>query len=218
MSQRANDLLLVIGDKNFSSWSMRPWLALKHSGLKFTEKQVVLDSPDATRKILKFSPTGKVPALIHGKTTIWDSMAICEYINELAPRANLLPANPQLRALARSYIAEMHSGFSDLRSQLSMDIRLKIKAYHLVPGTVSDIRRISHLWEKALKKSGGPFLFGGFTIADAFYAPVVLRFESYGIDLSSKFCQNYQKNILKNEHVKNWIEHAKREKLFRPKF
>ncbi len=208
-------LTLVIGDKNLSSWSMRPWLALKHSGLSFKEKKIFLDKPNSKKEILKVSPSGKVPALIDGKTIVWDSLAICEYIAELAPSVNLLPEDARVRAVARSYISEMHSGFQSLRSQMSMDIQLKIKMNHLTSQTIADIERIVELWKSALRNSGGPYLFGQFTIADAFYAPVVMRFHSYGVTLKDRHCKKYVRQMLDNKHIKEWVTEAKKEKSVR---
>ncbi len=163
-----HSLLLVIGDKNLSSWSMRPWLVLKATKLPFREVKILLDRPDTARKIRRVSPTGKVPVLIHGKTVIWDSLAICEYLHELAPDKDLWPKDASERAIARSYVSEMHSGFPHIRSQLSMDITLRTKIKHLNDSTKLEIERVLALWSDALKKSGGPYLFGNFGIVDSF--------------------------------------------------
>lgn len=211
-------LQIVIGDQNLSSWSMRPWLALKASGLPHKQIKILLDRPDTARKIAEHSPTGKVPALRHGDLTVWDSLAICEYIAELAPDKNLWPQNPQWRALARSYVAEMHSGFHSLRNQCGMDINLKINMNHLLPQTVNDIQRITAMWSQALKMSGGPYLFGEFGIVDAFFAPVVTRFETYGIDVRDPQLRRYIQTVLKNPHMKEWIAGAKKEKPYRLRF
>jgi glutathione S-transferase len=202
------DLTLVIGDKNLSSWSMRPWLVVKASGLKFKEIKVRLDKPKSKSDILRYSPSGRVPVLLHGRTRIWDSIAICEYLAELAPDARLYPNDQRTRAIARSYVAEMHSGFSSLRNQLSMDINLRVK----IKDTVSDIQRIVNLWSDALTTHRGDFLFGNFGIADAFYAPVIMRFQSYGIEIADRRCRNYMQNVLKNQFVKEWVAGAKTEK------
>ncbi len=197
---------------------MRPWLVLKHSGLAFTEKKIILDKPNSKKEIFKFSPSGRVPALLHGSTTIWDSLSICEYIAELAPEAQLLPEDPRVRAIVRSYVAEMHSGFQSLRSQMSMDIQLKIKLNHITPQTMADIDRVVELWKSALGTCGGPYLFGQFTVADAFYAPVVMRFQSYGVVLKDRRCQGYVRKVLSNKFVKEWIKDARKEKSVRFKF
>ncbi len=211
---RSAALELVIGDKNLSSWSMRPWLVLKKSGLPHKETQILLDRPNTAREIQKHSPSGKVPVLHHGKTTVWDSLAIAEYLAELAPEAQLWPRQASQRAVARSYVAEMHSGFSSLRSQLSMDIQLRIQIRHLTSGTISDIERILELWQLALKASGGPFLFGNFGIVDAFYAPVVMRFVSYGIKIKNKQVLKYLEKIQNDNDVADWVREAKKEKPY----
>ncbi|MBY0386298.1 glutathione S-transferase family protein [bacterium] len=205
-------LKLVIGDKNLSSWSMRAWLVAKASELTFEEILIPLDQPNTSAEIRRYSPSLKVPCLIHGDLQIWDSLAICEYIAELAPSKNLWPISPKLKAIARSYVSEMHSGFTGLRSQLSMDLRLKMEIRHLTPQTIDDIQRILSLWTEALNKSKGPFLFGEFGIADAFYAPVVFRFYSYGIQIESPMIKKYMNEIEQYPHVKNWYAAALNEK------
>lgn len=204
---------LVIGDKTFSSWSMRAWLVAVQSGLPFREINVQLDTKTTAQQIAKHSPLGKVPVLRHGKITVWDSLAIAEYLHELSPQAQLWPADPELRAMARGYAAEMHSGFSSLRSQCSMDLRLKTKLTHLHKGTIADIERILEMWKVALKDNGGPYLFGEFCIADAFFAPVVFRFLSYGIEIKDKKVLEYMDNIQEHHGVQFWVEEARKEKL-----
>lgn len=205
-------LKIYIGDKNLSSWSMRPWLVLNQSGLKFSEHKILLDTPKTEANLKKNSPSMKVPVLQFGDLKIWDSLAICEFIAELAPDKNLWPSDPFERALARSYVSEMHSGFTSLRGQLSMDIRLRMKINHLSPATLSDIRRILSLWKSALKNSKGPFLFGEFGIVDAFYAPVVCRFISYGISIKDPVILKYMKTVTSQPHVSKWIAAAHKEK------
>ncbi len=195
---------------------MRPWLALRHSGLPFREVKVGLDRPDSDRRIRRYSSSGLVPALIVDKTTIWDSLAICEYIAERAP--HLLPGDPLARAVMRSYCAEMHSGFAAMRSQLSMDIQLSVKLGHLTDGTIANIERVLALWEAALKKSRGPYLFGEFSLADCFFAPVVMRFVSYGVSVRSPRCRAYIKAMRANPHVAAWVREAMREKPYRVRF
>lgn len=213
-----HSMILLIGDKNLSSWSLRPWLALKSSGLPFIEKKILLDVPGYKERILHYSPTGRVPALIHNGHTIWDSLAICEYINELSPQSDLYPKDQILRAQARSMIAEMHSGFQGLRNQLSMNIQLKIKMDHLDQETVVNIKRIVELWKQALSRSQGPYLFGKFGIVDAFYAPVALRFHSYGVNIQNASCKKYVQTILRNPYVQEWIREAKKEQHYEFKF
>lgn len=172
---------LVIGTKTWSTWSLRPWLVMKATGAPFTETLVQLREVEtSTREILRHSPSGLVPVLKDGDLTIWDSLAICEYLAERFPAANLWPEDPADRALARSATAEMHSGFQSLRGECPMDLALMTKA-DLSEATQANVRRLVQLWSGLLARSGGPFLFGGWTIADAFFTPVATRFRSYGI-------------------------------------
>lgn len=176
------ELELAIGDKNLSSWSLRPWLALKQSGLPFRETMVRLGQPDTREKLGSFSPSGLVPVLRHGDLVIWDSLAICEYVNELTPDRTLWPTEAAARAEARAVSAEMHSGFSNLRQVWPMNFA-RVGMRHLKPDAVRrDIARIVDIWTSTRRKfgAGGPFLFGRFSIADAMYAPVVSRFMTYG--------------------------------------
>lgn len=187
-------------------------MAAKASELSFREILVPLDQPETKLELNKYSPSAKVPCLIHGDLRVWDSLAICEYIAELAPDKLLWPENKQSRAIARAYVAEMHSGFLSLRSQLSMDIRLRMEIRHLTPQTIEDIKRIMFLWTNALARSKGPFLFGAFGIVDAFFAPVVFRFISYGVQIQASTIKKYMEQIQNNEHVKNWVEAGLNEK------
>jgi glutathione S-transferase len=172
---------IVVGTKNWSTWSLRPWLVLKRTGAPFTETLVQLREVEtSTTEILKHSPSGLVPVLKDGDLTIWDSLAICEYLAERFPAANLWPADPADRALARAAAAEMHAGFGSLRGECPMDLTLTTKA-DLSEATRANVRRLVALWCGLLARSGGPFLFGDWTIADAFFTPVATRFRSYGI-------------------------------------
>ncbi|MCF8504828.1 MAG: glutathione S-transferase family protein [Caulobacter sp.] len=172
---------IVVGTKNWSTWSLRPWLVLKRTGAPFTETVVQLREVEtSTAEILKHSPSGLVPVLKDGDLTIWDSLAICEYLAERFPAANLWPADPADRALARAATAEMHAGFGSLRGECPMDLTLVTKA-ELSEATRANVRRLVALWSGLLARSGGPFLFGDWTIADAFFTPVATRFRSYGI-------------------------------------
>lgn len=172
---------LVIGDKNLSSWSLRPWLALRVAGLDFAEINIRLGQPETKREILRHSPSGKVPCLIDGQTVVWDSLAICEYAAELAP--SLWPADAALRAEARAVSAEMHAGFAALRQHMTMEISAQRPGEGRTPEVEADIARIVALWEACRVRhgAGGPFLFGRFSIADAMYAPVVWRFTTYAV-------------------------------------
>ncbi|MFN3075341.1 MAG: glutathione S-transferase family protein [Alphaproteobacteria bacterium] len=176
---------LVIGDKNYSSWSLRPWLVLKHLGVPFAEETVRLRQADTKAEILKRSPSGKVPLLRHGSVVVWESLAICEYLAEIFTEAALWPRDREARALARAVSHEMHAGFVPLRQNLPMDVRARLSAPAMTPELASDIARITALWNQCRKAygTGGPFLFGPFTIADAMFAPVTTRFVTYGISL-----------------------------------
>lgn len=210
-------LTLVIGNKNYSSWSLRPWLLLKHLGLNFEEILIPLYRPDSSEKIRQYSPAGKVPVLLDAELVIWDSLAIGEYLHEKFPQAHILPKDPAQRAYCRSIVAEMHSGFLNLRSNLSMNCRRQIRLGEIQETVVSEIRRIDAIWSQCLTKSEGPFLFGSFSLADAFYAPVALRFWTYGIELSQAASQ-YRDTILKLPEIQEWIEAAKKEPYTIEKF
>lgn len=174
---------LLIGDKNLSSWSLRPWLALRVAGLPFEEINIRLGQPETKAKILQHSPNGKVPCLIEGDLLIWDSLAICEYAAELAPE--LWPANAAVRAEARAISAEMHAGFTGLRQNMPMNIWANLPGTGHTPEVDADIARIVAVWESCRARHGesGPFLFGTFSVADAMYAPVVWRFNTYAVDV-----------------------------------
>ncbi len=176
-------LTLVIGNKNYSSWSLRPWLALKQAGIAFHEVAVDLYGPDSKARILKHSPSGKVPALIDAGLTVWDSMAICEYAAEFEP--SLWPRQRAARAVARAVSAEMHAGFAALRSEMPMNCKAALPGEGRTPEVERDIARIAALWEECRERfgGGGAFLFGAFSIADAMYAPVVWRFRTYAVAL-----------------------------------
>ena len=205
---------LVIGNKNYSSWSLRPWLAMKMAGIAFEEVRIALDQPDTKARILRYSPTGKVPCLVDGKLTVWDSLAICEYVNETHASGRLWPAERATRATARAVTAEMHSGFAALRTYLSMDIRARKPARgaeaQRLAGVQADIERIVALWTAALDASGGPMLFGEFCIADGFYAPVVTRFVTYGVALPP-LLQAYSQRVLELPPMREWIAAAEAE-------
>src|SRR5882724_6621460 len=178
-------LKIVVGNKKYSSWSLRAWLVLKHAGVPFEEIMVALDMPETAPSIRKYSPSGRVPALIDGDVTVWDSLAISEYLQEKLPEKRLWPKDAAQRARARSVAAEMHSGFANLRNDCSMKIVQQYPQKALRPETQADADRIVAIWEECLKQSGGPFLFGKEPcIADAFYAPVASRFRTYSISVS----------------------------------
>ena len=176
-------LKLVVGDRNYSSWSLRPWLVLKQSGLPFEEISIRLRERNTRTEIFKHSPSGKIPCLVDGGTVVWDSLAICEYIAEKAP--SMWPTDSRSRAEARSISAEMHSGFVALRHVLPMDIAASKPFVARTADVDGDIARIIEIWEGCRSRfvDAGPFLFGRFTIADAMFAPVVWRFLTYEIEL-----------------------------------
>ncbi len=178
-------LKLVIGDRNYSSWSLRPWLVLKQSGLPFEEISIRLRERNTRTEIFKHSPSGKIPCLVDGGTVVWDSLAICEYIAEKAP--SMWPTDSRSRAEARSISAEMHSGFVALRHVLPMDIAASKPFVARTADVDGDIARIIEIWEGCRSRfvDAGPFLFGRFTIADAMFAPVVWRFLTYEIELTA---------------------------------
>jgi glutathione S-transferase len=175
---------IVIGTRKWSSWSLRPWLALRHTGEAFTETLITLRQAETTEAtILPHSPSGKVPVLKDADVTVWDSLAICEYLAERFPAANLWPQDRTARALGRSACAEMHSGFASLRGECPMALDERHDA-DLSALTQADIRRIVTLWNDLLARLGGPFLLGDWSIADAYYTPVATRFRTYGVALS----------------------------------
>ena len=173
---------LVIGTKRWSSWSLRPWLALKRTGQSFKEVEIELRRGEATTAdIAAYSPSKLAPALKDGDLVVWDSLAICEYLAEKFPEANLWPRDTALRALGRSATAEMHSGFQSLRGECPMALDETPRKLDISEATQKDVRKIVERWNQLLKRSGGPFLLGGWSIADAFYTPVATRFRTYGI-------------------------------------
>ena len=174
-------LILYIGNKNYSSWSFRPWMALTAVGIDFEEVLIPFDFPTGNPKFKGISPTGRVPALHHGEVRVWESLAIIEYVAELFPDKSLWPRAVADRAVARSISMEMLSGFRALRSACPMDMRRPKGKIALPDGVTEDIARIETIWRECRKKSGGPFLFGQFSAADAMFAPVVSRFEVYDL-------------------------------------
>ena len=176
---------IVIGTKAWSSWSLRPWLALKRTGEAFKETLVTLRQGEASdADIARHSPSRLVPVLKDGDLVIWDSLAICEYLAEKFPAAGLWPADPTLRALGRAAAAEMHSGFSSLRGECPMALEEPPRNMAISEATQKDVRKIVERWNQLLKRSGGPYLVGEWSIVDAFYTPVASRFRTYGIHLS----------------------------------
>ncbi|EIM95183.1 glutathione S-transferase domain-containing protein [Paraburkholderia hospita] len=202
---------LVIGDKNYSSWSMRPWLVLKHFGIAFEEVMVLLNEAESKASILEHSPSGKVPCLIADDgVTVWDSLAICETLAERYPQHAMWPRDAVARGHARSVSAEMHSGFGALRNNMWMNIRASFPGKGATPEALADIARIDEVWSECLEAYGGPFLFGEFTIADAMYAPVVMRFNTWQPKLSEAALA-YSRRVTAQPAVKAWIDDALQE-------
>jgi len=204
---RAMTLTLYVGSKRYSSWSLRPYVALVHTGLPFECTTILLDREQSRAEIARVNPAGRVPVLHHDGLVVWDSIAICEYLNELAPAAKLWPADRAQRARARSISAEMHSGFTALRSHMAMDLGADKAGQGHIPEALADARRICDIWRDALTASGGPFLFGGFTIADAMFAPVTTRFTTYGVELDPT-CRGYVTAVAALPAMQAWRRDA----------
>lgn len=204
--------VLVIANKRYSSWSLRPWIAMKASGIPFEEKQIFLRKPDSYKKLDKVSPGGKVPVLIDGKNTVWESLAILEYLAEKFPKKNLWPKDSSARTWARSISNEMHGGFTALRTHCNMNCVKLIKGFMVPDGALKDAARVEAIWNTTRKKFAkkGPFLFGSFTNADAMYAPVVTRFKTYGLPANT-VSRAYMEVILELPAMKEWIHAAKQE-------
>jgi glutathione S-transferase len=179
------DITLVIGNKNYSSWSLRAWLVCQATGVRFDELRIPLDQDDTRRRILEQSPAGKVPVLHDGGFTVWESLAICEYAAERFPVAGLWPEDAAARAHARAVSAEVHAGFATLRSAMPMNCRARRPGKGRAPGVEDDIARITAIWRECRESfgDGGDMLYGRFSIADAMYAPIVSRFVTYGVAL-----------------------------------
>jgi glutathione S-transferase len=213
-------LTLVIGNKNYSSWSMRPWVALRGAGIAFNEVLIPLYTGDADKKrILGFTQSGKVPALIDGDITVWDSLAIIEYAAEKGPDAGLWPTDAAARAHARSVSAEMHSGFMPLRNECGMNIHRPVAAKALSDDAQANIVRIQQIWTECRERYGqhGPYLFGAFSAADAMFAPVVHRFRTYAIEVRPPV-RAYMETMLANPAFAEWTEAALAETLLIERF
>jgi glutathione S-transferase len=215
---------LYIGNKNYSSWSMRPWVMLKNAGIAFEEVKLRFDSMDKgsdfKNAIEKISPVGKVPVLVDGSLTVWDTLAIAEYAAESFADKQLWPADKAQRARARSICAEMHSGFTNLRGACMMNIEAHLPEVGALvlrdkPAVVADVRRIETIWSELLTAHGGPYLFGArFTIADAYFAPVCMRFKTYALSTKPQI-NTYIETIRNAPGVKEWIADALVEDDFR---
>ena len=202
---------LMIASKNYGSWSLRGWLLCKMAGLDFEEQIAAADDPSTRAELLLLSPSFLVPSLTNGPVKVWDTLAIAEYLNELFPDAGLLPQDTAARALCRAVSAEMHSGFINLRSALPMNIKGHYPAFKVFAGAQADIERIVTIWRDCLAASKGPYLFGAKPcLADAMYAPVCIRFLTYGVKLDP-VCAAYSQSIMAMPHMGEWIEAARNE-------
>lgn len=201
---------LTISSKNYSSWSMRGWLLARMSGVPFEEVLVPPEDSAARAELLLLSPSILVPCLTHEGVRIWDTLAIGEYLHELAPQAGILPAERTARARCRSVCGEMHSGFSALRSALPMNLKRHFPQHKVWARAIGDIERITAIWRECLAAYGGPFLFGKRSMADAMYAPVVTRFLTYDVKLDAT-CTAYCGRIMALPEMIEWMEAAKRE-------
>lgn len=207
-----SDLKIIIGEKNYSSWSLRGWLAIHHTGLQFEEVQLPLDTPEFYEKIKTLNPSGRVPALYDGDILVWDSAAIIDYCAALAPKKYWWPSDKSALAFARSIFAEMHSGFEQLRTHAPMNMRGRWSGLCVASGVQADIKRIDTLWTEARTRFGdtGPFLFGEFSAADMMYAPVASRFATYGVELSSVSAA-YVEALFNYPAFKEWYDAALKE-------
>jgi glutathione S-transferase len=210
-------LHLVIGNKNYSSWSLRPWIALTMAGIPFTETVIPLDQPDTRKNIAKHSKAGRVPVLYHGKQVVWDSLAILEYLAETFPEKNFWPKSKAARVMARCVSNEMHAGFSALRSACPMNLRRVRNAVPLSDAAEADIKRIEEIWRvcRESHSKGGKFLFGRFSNADAMFAPVVTRFDTFAIK-AARDTRAYMDNILTTPAFTAWKATALKEQWVVP--
>ena len=207
---------LVIGTRKWSTWSLRPWLVLKRAGVSFDEILVALRSTDTAENLAPYSPGGQCPVLFDGELTVWDSLAICEYLNDKLPEAKLWPANLEARALGRAASAQMHSGFQSLRGECGMDLSAPPQTMELTPATEAEVRKLIRLWSglRARFADKGPFLLGQWSIADAYYTPMATRIRTYGIDLSlygddDGLCAAYSDLLLQQPEFLEWERLAK---------
>ena len=203
-------LTLVIGNKNYSTWSLRAWLFMKHAGVEFQEILVPLDTPETREQLERYGPSGRVPVLRQGTLCVWDSLAICEYIAELSGRG--WPQAREARAVARSVCAEMHSGFTTLRSLWPMNARARNRRTAVTGALAADVERIDEIWNDCRSRfgSGGPWLFGDYSVADAMYAPAVLRFNTYGAHISQT-ARWYMASVLEDAALQEWLQGARQE-------
>ena len=201
------ETILTISSKNYSSWSLRGWLLCRMAGLKFVEEVVPVDDPANRAELLLLSPSILVPCLTHQGTRIWDILAIAEYLNEVRPKVGLLPADRAARARCRSICGEMHSGFTNLRSALPMNLKAHHRGFKVWAGAQADIDRITTIWRECFAAYHGPYLFGQLTMADAMYAPVVTRFLTYDVKLDAD-CAGYCDRIMALPDMIAWCDAA----------
>lgn len=202
---------LTLSSKNYSSWSLRGWLMARLAGLDFAEEMVEPDDANARAELLLLAPSVRVPRLTHGDISVWDTLAIGEYLNEVKPHAGLLPADAAARAHCRSICGEMHSGFGELRSALPMNLRARFPKFTVWSRAWGDIQRVMEIWQECLQTYGGPYLFGAKpTLADAMYAPVVTRFMTYDVALDAD-CAAYRRTIMAMPAMQEWLAAAKEE-------
>jgi glutathione S-transferase len=201
---------LSLSSKNYSSWSLRGWLMTKLAGIEFEEVIVEPNDADARAEILLLSPSILVPCLTYGGVKVWDTLAIGEFLNEIAPQSGLLPKDQAKRAHCRAICGEMHSGFISMRQALPMNIKGHFPKFKVWSKAVADIERITAIWRECLEAYGGPFLFGEISLADAMYAPVVSRFRTYDVSLD-RACQTYADHIWALPAMQEWIEAAQAE-------
>lgn len=212
MTDGAPSFTLIIGNKNYSSWSLRGWLACRLAGIAFDERLIPLDTDETAADIAAVSPNKRVPALIHDSVTVWDTLAIAEYLNELKPDAAMWPEQPAARAMARSLAAEMHSGYMGLRDRCPMDIRGEVDPITPPPEVAADLARLEEAWAAARSTYGaaGPYLFGRWTLADAFFAPVASRCKTYGLPLGADAAV-YRDAVLAHPDMQAWSAAARAE-------
>jgi len=211
------DLVLYHGNRNYSSWSMRAWLALKLCGAEFDAVMFHLGEAGVRERIRRHSPSGKVPALRHGDLVVWDSLAIVEHLAESFPRAGLWPEARADRATARAVCAEMHSGFPALRANMPFNVRRSSPGRGRAPGVAEDIARVLEIWRDCLARCGGPFLFGVYGAADIFFAPVVSRFRTYAVE-TDPAATAYREAVWSHPHVAEWRQGAESEPEVEPEY
>lgn len=199
---------LTISSKNYSSWSLRGWLLARFAGLEFEERVLPPDDPGVKAEMLLLAPSMLVPCLRHQGVTVWDTLAIAEYLNEIKPKAGLLPSDRAARAHCRAVCGEMHSGFTSLRSALPMNLKGSFPGFKVWSRAQTDIDHVLGLWKECLQTYGGPFLFGRRSMADAMYAPVVTRLKTYDVRVADPLCAAYCRTILAMPELQEWTQAA----------